>query len=56
VIDSTYLGPSIRSVVQLDQGVRLTIDTPISALQQECSAGSSVQVSWAAHDLLIVPY
>lgn len=56
VIESTYLGPSIRSLVRLDQGVRLTVDTPITAMQLESRAGSTVLVSWATQDLLIVPY
>lgn len=55
VVESTYLGPSVRSVVRLDQGSLLTIDTPISALQEESRSGSRVWVSWAAQDLLIVP-
>lgn len=55
VLDSTYLGPSVRSVVRLDQGILLTIDTPISALQEESRSGSRVWVSWAPQDLLIVP-
>jgi len=56
VIDTTFLGPSIRSTVQLEKGVQLTIDTPISASQQEFLPGRPVQVSWANPDLLIVPY
>lgn len=56
VIDTTYLGPSIRSTVHLEKGIRLTIDTTISALHQEICTGSPIQISWSAQDLLIVPY
>jgi spermidine/putrescine transport system ATP-binding protein len=55
VIESTYLGPSVRSLVRLDHGFTLTVDSPISTLQVENLQGSPVRVSWSPQDLLVIP-